>query len=183
MIMRDGINKLVSVLKDELVVCANGFISRDTFNAQDRPLNFYMLGSMGQASSIGLGVALARPDKKVVIFDGDGNLLMNLGILTMIGAIRPRNLVHVVFDNECYDSTGGQAAFSSSVDLSSVARSCGIETYRKDSGEDASAVFRECLTKEGPVFLLIKVERDPALKAARVNITPPDIAARFKGAL
>ena len=91
MIMREAITKLISVVKNEYVVCANGFISRDTFNAEDRPRNFYMLGSMGQASSIGLGFAIARPEKKVVVFDGDGNLLMNLGILTMISKIKPKN--------------------------------------------------------------------------------------------
>ncbi len=82
--MRDAISKLLPLLKDEFLICANGYISRDVFSALDRPKNFYMLGSMGQASSIGLGLALTRPKEKIVVFDGDGNLLMNLGILTMI---------------------------------------------------------------------------------------------------
>ena len=144
MIMREAITKLISLVKDEYVVCANGFISRDTFNAEDRPRNFYMLGSMGQASSIGLGFAMARPDKKVVVFDGDGNLLMNLGILTMISKIKPRNLVHVVLDNECYDSTGGQPTISSHIDLAQVAEGCGIKNIiRKESGEDFGSCRQE----------------------------------------
>ena len=80
MIMRDAIARLLPLLKDEYLICANGYISRDAFNANDRPENFYMLGSMGQASSIGLGLALAKPKERIVILDGDGNLLMNLGI-------------------------------------------------------------------------------------------------------
>ncbi|HOX09436.1 MAG TPA: thiamine pyrophosphate-dependent enzyme [Candidatus Omnitrophota bacterium] len=183
MIMRDAIAGLLSVVKDEYIICANGFISRDTFNAKDRPRNFYMLGSMGQASSIGLGLALADPDKKVVVFDGDGNLLMNLGILAMVAKISPKNLVHVVLDNECYDSTGGQPTVSSSTDLAEAARGCGIRNVMKAGGTaDITAAFRECLDRQGPNFLLVKVGRDPAGKAPRVDIAPPQIAGRFKKA-
>lgn len=183
MIMRDVIAGLLSAVKNEYIVCANGFISRDTFNAKDRTRNFYMLGSMGQASSIGLGLALANPDKKVIIFDGDGNLLMNLGILTMISKIRPKNLVHIVFDNECYDSTGGQPTISSDIDLSEIARGCGIKNVMKRVlGEDTSGAFKDCISREGPSFLLLKVERDPIEKVPRVNITPQEIAKRFKRA-
>lgn len=181
MIMREAITKLISVVKNEYVVCANGFISRDTFNAEDRPRNFYMLGSMGQASSIGLGFAIARPEKKVVVFDGDGNLLMNLGILTMISKIKPKNLVHVVFDNECYDSTGGQPTISPDIDLARVAEGCGIKNIiRKGSGEDIVPAFKDCLKKEGPSFILLKVERDPQERVPRVNIAPREIAERFR---
>ncbi len=181
MIMREAIKKLIALVNDGYVVCANGFISRDTFNAKDRPRNFYMLGSMGQASSIGLGFAMARPDKKVVVFDGDGNLLMNLGVLAMISKIKPRNLVHVVLDNECYDSTGGQPTISSHIDLARVAEGCGIKNIiRKESGEDIAPAFKDCLQKEGPSFILLKVERDPRERVPRVNIAPPEIAKRFK---
>ena len=181
MIMRDAIAGLLSAIKDEYVVCANGFISRDTFNAKDRPRNFYMLGSMGQASSIGLGLAIADPRKKVVVFDGDGNLLMNLGILAMIAQISPKNLIHVVLDNECYDSTGGQPTISSSIDLSGAAKGCGIKNVvKKGPSEDITAAFKDCLVKDGPHFLLLKVARDPSEKTPRVNIEPPEIAARFK---
>lgn len=184
MIMRDAIAKFMDSIKDEFIVCANGFISRDAFNADDRPKNFYMLGSMGQASSIGLGFAIVRPDEKVVIFDGDGSLLMNLGILTMIAHLKPKNLVHVVFDNECYDSTGGQPTVSSAVDLAETAKGCGISNvYRVNPEEDLGGIFRDCLKKEGPIFLLIKVGRDPSKGAPRVNIPPREIAARFRAAI
>ncbi len=181
MIMRDAIAKLMDSVKDEFVVCANGFISRDTFNANDRPRNFYMLGSMGQASSIGLGLALAKPAEKIVIFDGDGNLLMNLGVLTMIAQLKPNNLVHLVFDNECYDSTGGQPTISSAVDLAEAASGCGISNvHRISSEENINGIFKDCLNQAGPVFLLIKVGRDPLKGVPRVNIPPQEIVKRFK---
>lgn len=179
--MRDAIAELTPLLEDEFLVCANGYISRDTFNVKDRPKNFYMLGSMGQASSIGLGLALARPKKKVVVFDGDGNLLMNLGILAMVAQIRPKNLLHVVFDNECYDSTGGQPTISSEIDLANIAAACGIlKAERKETGEDFAATFKRYLEQEGPSFLLIKVERDPLIKVSRVSIPPSEIANRIR---
>ncbi len=183
MIMREAIIKLMSLLRDEYVICANGFISRDAFNAKDRPKNFYMLGSMGQASSIGLGLAIASPDKKVVVFDGDGNLLMNLGILAMIAKLKPKNLTHVVLDNECYDSTGGQPTISSHIDLAEVAKGCGIRNVSgKAPAEDFEKNFRDFLKTAGPNFILFKVGRDPVEKTPRVNITPQEIAVRFKNA-
>ncbi len=183
MIMREAITKIISLIGDEYVVCANGFISRDAFNAKDRPRNFYMLGSMGQASSIGLGFAMARPGKKVVVLDGDGNLLMNFGVLSMISNISPKNYIHVVLDNECYDSTGGQPTISPRVDLARAAEGCGIKNViKKDLGQDFAEAFKDCLKKEGPSFILVKVGRDPSEKVPRVGIAPPEIAKRFKNA-
>ena len=95
----EAITTITELLEDQLVICANGLISRETFTIDDRIENFYMIGSMGLASSIGLGIALSKPSRKVVIFDGDGNLLMNLGTLAMVGALQPRNFLHIVFDN------------------------------------------------------------------------------------
>lgn len=179
--MRDAIAQLMPLFKDEFLICANGYISRDAFNTDDRPQSFYMLGSMGQASSIGLGLALARPEKKIVIFDGDGNLLMNLGILTMIARLKPKNLLHVVFDNECYDSTGGQPSISAEVNLADIAKGCGIPNVNKvELDEDFAGIFKKYLTQDGPSFLLVKVERDPEIPASRVNISPVEITNRIR---
>jgi phosphonopyruvate decarboxylase len=95
-------------LGDEPVIHANGYICRESCALVDRPQNFYMLGSMGLASAIGLGLALARPGRPCVVFDGDGNLLMNLGVIATVGSLRPANFLHVVFDNEVDGSTGNQ---------------------------------------------------------------------------
>ena len=120
-----ALGAIVPLLRDELVVHANGFISRESFNIEDRLGNFYMIGSMGLASSIALGVALNKPERRVVVFDGDGNVLMNLGSLAMISALQPRNFVHVVYDNEAYGSTGNQRTVSGQVPLDEIAREIG----------------------------------------------------------
>jgi sulfopyruvate decarboxylase subunit beta len=90
------------------IVASLGHPAYDLFSAGDRAQNFYTWGSMGLASSIGLGIALARPDLRVFVIDGDGSLLMNLGSLATIGLLRPENLTLVVMDNEEYGTTGGQ---------------------------------------------------------------------------
>ena len=99
MIRREAIEIIAKTLKNYPIVSADGYTSRDLFETCDKPSNFYMIGSMGLASSIALGVAVKKTKKKVFVFDGDGNILMNLGSLTTIGRISPKNLVHVVFDN------------------------------------------------------------------------------------
>ena len=88
-IICDGIN-------DEIIISANGFISRDLFSTLDKDSNFYMIGSMGLASSIGLGIAIKNPRRRIFVFDGDGNILMNLGSLVTIGSIQPRNFIHII---------------------------------------------------------------------------------------
>ena len=176
----EALEEMIALLDDQPVVHANGFICRESFKVKDRRENFYMIGSMGLASSIGLGVALARPDKKTIIFDGDGNVLMAMGVLAMIAACAPKNLVHVALDNEVYESTGSQATISASVPLEEVARAAGYALAMKITRkEDLRAAFSKALASEGPSFLLVKVEPgfDPA--TGRVTHTPEEIKARF----
>ncbi|MEN6329345.1 MAG: thiamine pyrophosphate-dependent enzyme, partial [Methanobacteriaceae archaeon] len=116
----EALEQITSQLDEELVICNIGFPSRELYHVNDSPHHFYMLGSMGMASSIGLGLAMAQ-ERKVIIFDGDGSLLMNLGSLVTIYNQSPRNLVLVVLDNECYGSTGNQCTYSSTTDLKKVA--------------------------------------------------------------
>src|SRR6186997_245739 len=99
---------LVAAIDAEPIVASLGHPAYDLFAAGDRPRNFYTWGSMGLASSVGLGLALARPDVRVFVLDGDGSLLMNLGSLATIGLLQPANLVLVVMDNQLYATTGGQ---------------------------------------------------------------------------
>src|SRR5204862_5031412 len=114
---------LVAAVDAEPIVASLGHPAYDLFAAGDRPANFYTWGSMGLASSIGLGLALARPDLRVFIVDGDGSLLMNLGSLATIGWTRPSNLVLIVWDNEKHGTTGGQeTATAHGADLAAVAR-------------------------------------------------------------
>lgn len=180
-----ALGAIIPLLHDELVVHANGFISRESFNIEDRLGNFYMIGSMGLASSIALGVALNKPERRVVVFDGDGNVLMNLGSLALIGAMQPRNLVHVVFDNEAYGSTGNQRTISGQVALEEIARAAG---YAKAQRVDAEAALRaaapEFLSQPGPSLLLVKIEPDTEERhIGRIIHEPTRIAARFMEAI
>ena len=180
----DVYRELVPLLKDEPTVCANGYISRELFNVKDREENFYMIGSMGLASAIGLGVALARPDKKTLIFDGDGNVLMAMGTLAMIAAAQPKNLLHIVIDNEVYESTGKQRTLSPHVPLEAVALSIGYkQALRVSQREELRPAFEKLYHSEGPSFLLVKVEPgfDPSTR--RVTHTPEEIKNRFMEAL
>lgn len=179
--LAEALSVVIPLLREELVVHANGFISRESFNIDDRLGNFYMIGSMGLASSIALGVALNKPERRVVVFDGDGNILMNLGSLAMIGATQPRNVVHLVFDNEAYGSTGNQRTISGKVALEDLARSAGyVNVQRVDTEAALRAAATTLLAQSGPSFLLIKIEPDmEERKIGRITHEPPQIAARF----
>ena len=183
--LADALGVVIPLLHDELVVHANGFISRESFNLDDRPANFYMIGSMGLASSIGLGLALNRPERRIVVFDGDGNVLMNMGSLALIGATRPSNLVHIVFDNEAYGSTGNQRTISGQVALDDIARSSGYRHVgRAETPDDLRAAAGEVLGQAGPAFLLVKIEPDwQERKIGRISHEPPQIARRFMEAV
>lgn len=159
---------------------ANGFICRESFAQGDRKGNFYMIGSMGLASSIGLGVALCRPERKVAILDGDGNVLMSMGTLAMIASNAPKNLYHIVIDNQVYESTGKQRSLSKEIDLAAVAKSTGYKTVLKVTEKDQlKPAFEQILNSEGPSFLLIKVEPSFAPGTGRVTHTPEEIRDRF----
>ena len=180
----DAIAAVLSKIGDQLVVAANGWISRETCAASDRAENFYMLGSMGLAAPIGLGLALARPERRVVIFDGDGNLLMTLGTLAMIGDLRPLNFLHIVFDNEVYGSTGAQRSATANIELDALARAAGYADVRRAvTAEDLDAAIDALLAATGPSFLLVKVEAESNGTAPRVPHSPEEIAARMRGAI
>jgi len=118
------------------------------------------------------------------VLDGDGNVLMALGTLAMIAAEAPKNLVHVVIDNEVYESTGSQRTLSNSVSLEQIAKSSGYrEAVRVDKKEDIKPAFEKMMNSEGPGFLLIKVEPCFDPKTGRVTHTPEEITERFMKSL
>jgi sulfopyruvate decarboxylase subunit beta len=128
---------VVEVAGEAPIVASLGHPAYDLYAAGDRPQNFYTWGSMGLASSIGLGLALARPDVRVIVLDGDGSLLMNLGSLATIGLLRPANLVVVVMDNQEYATTGGQPTPTAhGADLEAAARAMGIAFTATVRSED-----------------------------------------------
>ncbi len=168
---------------DDPVAHANGYICRESFSIADRPQSFYMLGSMGLAPAIALGLALAQPARRAVVFDGDGNLLMNLGILAMIAARRPANLVHLVFDNEVYGSTGNQASPSAVVRLDRIAAGAGFATATAVSEPGAlEAALGAALASAGPHFVLVKVTPEEA-DVPRIPYTPAELRDRFRAAV
>ncbi len=175
---------ILPLLDGAPVVHANGYICRESFSIEDREANFYMIGSMGLASSIGLGVALCKPDRKVVVFDGDGNVLMSMGTLAMIAAAAPKNLVHVVFDNQVYESTGCQRSLSRAISLEKVAESSGYaQAVKVTEKEELGPAFQRLMQAEGPVFLLIKVDPGFDSSTGRVTHTPEEIKTRFMNTL
>jgi len=180
----EAIEVITESLKgDELVISANGKISRELFSIKDSSRNFYMLGSMGLASSIGFGLAYNLSNRKMVVIDGDGNILMNLGSLATIGHFAPSNLIHFVLDNEMHASTGGQPTVSNTMRLEEVANAAGFRAVRKASSiEDLRTVMSEVLNSEGPSFVLVKIEKGEK-EVSRVSYEPTHIKNRFKEAI
>ena len=174
---------LLELITNQPLIICNGFPSREAHKLRDRDANFYMIGSMGATAGIGLGLALSQPEKTVVVFDGDGNVLMSMGTLATIGALKPKNLVHVVFDNEVYGTTGNQPTYSRLVNLDKVAQASGyVNVERVREREDIVYEFKDMLAREGPSLLLIKVN-EQIEDADRVALAPADITKRFKATL
>ncbi len=171
---------------DEYVIATTGMPSRELFNIYDRSKNFYMQGSMGHAASIGLGVALSRPKKKVVVLDGDGAVLMHLGILSSVGHYQPKNFCHIVLDNESYETTGDQDTTSSTTNFKAVAKACGYKnideaTSEKELKEKLGAILKA----DGPSFLRVKINRLPTSNIPRISskYSSEKIAQNFKADL
>ncbi len=174
---------LAARLTREVVVSNLGQASLDLQQIADRPLNCYTFGAMGQCSSIGLGIALARPDVRVVCLDGDGSLLMNLGSLCTIATEAPRNYVLVVWDNEVHQTTGGQpTATAARSSLAAIARGAGIEKAMEVRTEDElGRAYDRMLAEDGPFVICVKVEKGRA--EGRLDRDVVGHARRFARAL
>lgn len=171
--------------KDCLVVSTTGKISREYYFSKGRPENnFYMTGSMGCASAIALGLSIGTENKKkVVILDGDGATLMKMGNLATIGNVLPRNLIHIVLDNQAHESTGGQATVSTTTQLGKVAKACGYPNVCKiTKAEQIYSEIKQALKCKGPSFLLIKMARmaeKEDCKLGRVKQSSEEIKTKF----
>ena len=160
MLRLDCLRAVYSKLENCLVVTIMGATAAELHSLGHRSNFFYLQHAMGLASSTGLGLALSLPDQKIVVFDGDGSLLMNLGSLSTMARYRPGNLVHVVFDNESLLSVGGfPTATSTGTDLEGVARAAGIPTVRTvRTVEDFSTTVRDALDGTQLTTVIAKVE-------------------------
>jgi sulfopyruvate decarboxylase subunit beta len=185
MTVADALAVIVPHLRDEACVASNGFMSRAAYGARDTDACFYMIGSMGLASSIGLGIALARPERRVVVFDGDGNVLMNLGTLATVAAAAPRNFVHLCFDNGAHASTGAQPTVTDRVRLDAIARAAGYRwTARVETPAELAEAAPAVLAGAGPAFLLVRVALGPpGPPGPRIPFTPAEMTARTRRAL
>ena len=179
----DAIQIIARSLKgEEYVVATTGKPSRELFATADRKRNFYMQGSMGHAASIGLGFAREHADKKVIVLDGDGALLMHLGILSSIGHYQPPNLFHLVLDNESYETTGDQDTTSKTTDFCAMALACGYrEVECVENAADLEKALKAFAGKPGPNLLRIKINRLPTLNVPRISsrYTSIQIAENF----
>jgi sulfopyruvate decarboxylase subunit beta len=160
--------------QDAMLVCNIGFPCRELFAVNDRVGNFYMLGSMGLASSIGLGLALARPERRVIVLDGDGSVLMNLGTLATIAHHAPGNYLLAVLDNCCYGSTGSQPTCTHlGTDLEKIAKGAGVARARTVTDIEG---FSRALREDGVV--VVKVEIGNA-DVPVIDLSPQQILSRF----
>ncbi|WP_094226771.1 sulfopyruvate decarboxylase subunit beta [Methanolobus psychrotolerans] len=174
----DAINEVAEKAKETgaLLIGNIGIPCKELHNVCDMQANFYMLGSMGLASSIGLGLALSRPDKKVITIEGDGSILMNMGTLATIASQEPGNYLLVIIDNGAYGSTGNQpTATSKGTDLAAVAKGAGNKrVYEADTPDNLREILR--FVDAG----VIVVKADPGnTDAPVIEMTPKEILERF----
>ncbi len=167
---------------DDIVIASTGYAGRELYALEDRPNQLYMVGSMGCAAGLGLGLALARPTQRVIVIDGDGAALMRLGLLATLGHERPDNLVHVLIDNGMHESTGGQATVSSSIDFCALAAAAGYPKVIAIG--DMEALRAELAWRAmGLRFVHVPVLPGVMPDLPRPQITPAEVAARLRGHL
>ena len=164
---------------DDLIIATTGYTGRELCSIADRPNHFYMVGSMGCAISIGLGLAKTKTKARVIVIDGDGALLMRLGAITSLCNEKPQNLIHILLDNGEYESTGSQETVSKTIDFPKIATASGYshvakQISLKDLGKHLSS-------KENKLsFIYMPTEPGISSNLPRPNITPPQVALRFK---
>jgi sulfopyruvate decarboxylase subunit beta len=142
----EALESIYPSISECIVVTIMGAVAAELYSLGHRPNFFYLEHAMGLASSMGLGIALSRPDQRVVVIDGDGSALMNLGTFTTLARYRPRNLTHIIFDNESLLSVGGfPTATSTGSDLAGIARASGIHRV---SEADTLETFRDTVSRE-----------------------------------
>jgi phosphonopyruvate decarboxylase len=167
------------------VIATTGKSSRELFEyretkKQGHKNDFLMVGSMGLASSFGAEIALQKPNKKIFVFDGDGALLMSAGALSTIGYYQPKNFVHIVFDNESYDSTGGQPTTSVSSDLVKMALANGYKAAKKiQSKKELEAAVKEFKKIKGPEMIIVKIRKGSRNDLGRPTISPQENLKNF----
>jgi len=169
-----------NVKKEDAVISSTGLISREVYKGHESKQNFYMVGSMGLASSIGLGIAINNKDKDVIVIEGDASLLMNLGSLATIGYCSPENFIHIVLDNQSYASCSEEPSVSKTIDLAAVADRSGYkQVFTVLNDQELTQALKIRTERKGPVFILAKISLGGDRNLPR-PLDLPSIAKRFK---
>ncbi len=182
MIRSDVIRDIAPIIRDHLVVCNIGLPSQELHLIDDQPTNFYMLGTMGLSSSIGLGLALSQ-EKTVISIDGDGSVLTNFGTLPTIANNVADNYILLIVDNGSYGSTGDQPTYAGQkTSLTEVARACGCENVIECSAEDTGKVLEQAIADRKMTIIVCKCESGN-IKVPVITKDPVVIRSRFMEAV
>lgn len=179
----EAIEIIKESLDEFIFLSTTGFTSRESFDIRDSP-DFYMVGSMGLISAIGCGTALAQKGKRVAILDGDGAILMHLGLIPFIGSCQPKNLLHFILDNQTYASTQNQPTISPSTEFDKIALSSGYrQAYKASSAEELRSLLVSIKNSDGPLLIWVKITPGEKEGIDRVSISPEEIRDRFTEAI
>ena len=160
-----------SLANDAIIIFSTGYVSREAFTIEDRDSNFYMLGSMGLAASIGIGMAINMIKKPIIVIEGDGSFLMNPSNIFLAKNLHLNNFLHIILDNNSYESTGGQKTCSNILDFATIASASGYTSVRIENLCDLEENLNNFLKfRNGPIFYDIKIELSKEKIAPRVNI-------------
>ncbi len=178
----EALRTIMAMVTSEPVVCTLGHTAQELYQIGDQPENFYMLGSMGLATPIAHGIALARPGRKVIAIDGDAAVTMNMGALATIGLTQAPNLIVAIIDNQANGATGFQPSMTAArLRLDEVARGCGIA---KVAAVTTQAELRECvagaLEEDGPHLIVIRTDTGAAPGLEVIPLAPDVIRDRFR---
>lgn len=186
----EALTRLVNAISsDSVVVSTTGKLSRELFELREargegHDRDFLTVGSMGHSSSIALGIALEKPGRRVYCFDGDGAFIMHMGAISNIGALAPKNLVHVVFNNGAHESVGGQPTLGFGIDICAIARACGYkEAMTVTTAEEFDALAHRINSLEGPVLIELRVRINSRDNLGRPTTTPIENKVAFMGNL
>ena len=174
-----------NLTSEDIIISSTGHLSRELYEyreerEKDHYKSFYNIGSMGCASSIGLGVALQKPNRRIVVFDGDGASIMQFGTFTTIGQYKPKNFVQIIFNNNTHESTGGQPTNSDSVDFCKVALASNYNSaYLVNTLEELIDIIPEVKKGEGPILIVINIKRGTKPNLKRPHRKPEEYKEDF----
>jgi phosphonopyruvate decarboxylase len=165
--------------REDVVICTTGYTGRELYALGDSNNHFYMVGSMGSAASFSLGLSLARPERRIVVFDGDGAVLMRMGNLALLGSHPDHSIFHIILDNEAYESTGNQATNSRQVSYAAIAKAAGYrEVHATDDPAELASLFQKPLTQTTLVHF--KIRSGSLESLARPKIKPFEVKERLR---